>query len=70
MGLLFGSVAFSGTLFKAPIIGKVRKIAPLDAIPAATLLELELQPIHVIPEIRVSYYEKSLEEVKLDMYSP
>jgi hypothetical protein len=58
--LLFGSVAFSGVPFRTPIIGRVKKFTPLRVIPPATLLEIELQPTRVIPELRVSYHGEQI----------
>ncbi len=59
--LLFASIAYSRALFRAPIIGTVRRTLPLRIVPPATLLDLELQPHLVIPETRVSYHAEPLE---------
>jgi len=52
---LFGSIAFSNSMFRSPVVGKVARIAPLNIIPPATLVEVELQPGQVIPDLTISY---------------
>ncbi len=54
--LLFGSIAFSGVIIRTPIVGRVTKITPLEIIPPATILEIQLQPSQVVPESRISYH--------------
>jgi hypothetical protein len=52
---LFGSIAFSDSMFHSPVVGKVARIAPLNIIPPATLVEVELQPGQVVPDLTISY---------------
>ncbi len=65
---LWGSIAFSNSVFQAPVTGKVKKITPLKVIPPSTLLEIELQPSRVVPDIRISYHAKPLEKVDLSQF--
>ncbi len=66
--LLFGSVAFSGSPFRTPVVFKVLKITTLKVVPPATMLELEPQPPQVIPETEISYHAEDVERVELAPY--
>ncbi len=68
ISLLFASVAFSGSPFRAPVVCKVVNVTPLKVVPSATLLELEPLPPLVVPETRISYHAEDVEDVELDSY--
>ena len=63
---LFGSIAFSGVMFRTPIIGKVKRVGPLRIVPLAVLLEVELQRPPALPEFRVSYHAEQVRTVGPD----
>jgi hypothetical protein len=65
---LFGSIAFSGVMFRTPITGKVKKVGPLSIVPLAVLLEVELQRPPALPEFRVSYHSEQVRTVGADRF--
>ena len=70
---LFGSISFSGVRFRTPLIAKVRGFTKMDFVPVFVLLDVELMPSSMKPQIRVSYHSKekeSLTGVDLGGYVP
>ena len=61
---LWGSIAFSNSIFQAPVVGKARKITSLRVTPPSVMLDIELRPPQVLPETMVSYHARPL--VKVD----
>jgi hypothetical protein len=68
VALMFGSIAFSRSPFRVPIVCKILKVNPLKVVPPATLLELEPLPPLVVPETQISYHAENVEDVELDSY--
>jgi hypothetical protein len=65
---LFGSVAFSGSHFRAPMTVKVEEITALHLVPSQTLIECELQSLDKKPTITIAYHATPLEDIDLSTF--
>jgi hypothetical protein len=75
MGLCFlwGSISYSGTLYRTPLVSRVVGITEMDFVPPFVLLDILMMPQSTKPEIRVSYHseaKESLEGLELGGYVP
>lgn len=75
MGLcfLFGSISYSGTLFRTPLVARVVGITEMNFVPPFVLLDIVLLPPSTKSEIKVGYHSKeqeSLSGVELSGYVP
>ncbi len=75
MGLcyLFGSMSYSGTRFRTPLVARVIGITEMDFVPRFVLLDVELMPQATKPKIKITYHseeQESLKGIELSGYSP